>query len=79
MITLNTKSNMKKIAIVGSGISAVIVANVFLKAKYKVYMFDSGNFKNKSKKQKDKKTFRLLSSKFLQQKYLNEINRFKKI
>ena len=79
MITLNTKSNMKKIAIVGSGISAVIVANVFLKAKYKVYMFDSGNFKNKSKKQKDKKkTFRLLSSKFLQHKYLNEINRFKK-
>ena len=33
---------MKKIAIIGSGISAVIVAKVFLKGKYKVHMYDSG-------------------------------------
>lgn len=79
MIILSTKTNMKKIAIIGSGISALIVAKVFLKAKYKVYMFDSGNFNNKSNKAKNKKdTFKLLSSKFLQDKFANEINRFKK-
>ena len=70
---------MKKIAIIGSGISAVIVAKVFLKGKYKVHMYDSGFLKNKKTTHKDKKnSFKLSSTKFLQSKYSNEIINFKK-
>ena len=37
---------MKKVAIIGSGISATIAASVFLSSKYTVYMFDSENIRN---------------------------------
>ena len=69
---------MKKIAIIGSGISAVIVAKVFLKAKYRVYMYDSDDLESKKTSLNDKKnSFKLSSTKFLQSKYENEISYFK--
>ena len=36
-----------KIAVIGSGISAIIVAKTFLEYNYKVYLFDSENVLDK--------------------------------
>ena len=42
------------VVIIGSGISAVIVAKTFLEYKYKVYLIDSGNVLDKETKKNKK-------------------------
>ena len=54
-----------KVAIIGSGISAIIVAKTFLKYNYKVYLIDSNNVldnENIKYKYKDKFIFDIKKS-----------------
>ena len=43
-----------KIAVIGSGISAVIVAKIFLKNNYKVHLIDSEDILDKENNKKNK-------------------------
>ncbi len=70
------------IVIIGSGISAVIVAKTFLEYKYKVYLIDSGNVLDKETK-KNKKQYKFLpdikkSPKYNNKNLTNSLKIFKK-
>ena len=47
------------VAVIGSGISAIIVAKTFLEYNHKVYLFDSDNIQNE-KKFENKQEFKFL-------------------
>ena len=70
------------VAVIGSGISAIIVAKTFLEYNHKVYLFDSDNIQNEEKFE-NKQDFKFLpkikkSPKYNNKQLINSINKFKK-
>jgi len=69
-----------KIAIIGSGTSAIIAAKTFLEHNYKVYLFDAKDHKDNYSYTKKSKFFPSIkkSPKFENNKLIDSINEFKK-